>query len=108
MRIAPTDAKTGTVIGKTTERHTSDEFVAFLGQISPISRRVRRPTTKEKPLERFARDEQATLLAPSGRPYQSLILRPRPTGTPAKAPLPRVPVERRPLKTYAAIAAGAL
>jgi transposase len=30
---AALETKTGTVIGKTTERHTSDEFVAFLGQI---------------------------------------------------------------------------
>lgn len=67
----------------------------------------RHSTTKEKPLERFARDEASTLLALAGRPYQSLILRPR-TAPPAAVPLPRVQVERRPLKTYAAIAAGAL
>jgi transposase len=30
---AALETKTGTVIGKTTQRHTSDEFVAFLGQI---------------------------------------------------------------------------
>jgi transposase len=64
-------------------------------------------TTKEKPLERFVRDEQATLLALAGRPYRSLILRSGPT-PPAAVPLPRILVERRPLKTYAAIAACAL
>lgn len=64
-------------------------------------------TTKEKPVERFARDERNTLLALAGRPYRSLILQDRPT-PPAAVPLPRIQVERRPLKTYAAIAAGAL
>jgi transposase len=68
----------------------------------------RHRTTKEKPLERFARDEQSTLLMLAGRPYQSLILRPRTVAPPAAVPLPRIQVERRPLKTYAAIAAGAL
>jgi transposase len=67
----------------------------------------RHRTTKEKPLERFTRDEQTTLLALAGRPYQSLILRPKPAPTPV-LPLPRIQVERRALKTYAAIAAGAL
>jgi len=64
-------------------------------------------TTKEKPLERFDRDERSTLLALAGRPYRSLILQDRPTPC-AAVPLPRIQVERRPLKTYAAIAAGAL
>jgi transposase len=67
----------------------------------------RHRTTKEKPLERFAREEQATLLPLAARPYQSPILRVLPAA-PAVVPLPRVQVERRPLKTYAAIAAGAL
>lgn len=65
-------------------------------------------TTKEKPLDRFARDEQGALLALPGRTYQSLILRPRPAQAASVVPLPRILVERRPLKTYAAIAAGAL
>jgi transposase len=67
----------------------------------------RHRTTKEKPLERFAREEQATLLPLAARPYQSPILRVLPAA-PAVVPLPRVQVERRPLQTYAAIAAGAL
>ena len=67
----------------------------------------RHRTTKEKPIERFRRDEQAMLLELAGRPYQSLIL-PAKTESPKVLPLPRVQVERRPLKTYAAIAAGAL
>jgi transposase len=65
-------------------------------------------TTKEQPLERFTRDEQAVLLAVPSRPYQSLILRSPAALKPAVIPLPRIQVERRPLKTYAAIAAGAL
>ena len=65
-------------------------------------------TTKEQPLERFTRDEQAVLLALPSRPYQSLILRSPAALKPAVIPLPRVEVERRPLKAYAAIAAGAL
>jgi transposase len=64
-------------------------------------------TTKEKPLERFARDEKAALLALPGRPYRSLVLPTKPVPAPV-TPLPRVQVERRPLKSYAVIAAGAL
>jgi transposase len=64
-------------------------------------------TIQEKPLERFTRDERAALLALPGRPYRSLLLPPKPAAT-AVIPLPRVQVERRPLKTYAAIAAGAV
>jgi transposase len=64
-------------------------------------------TTGEKPLERFARDEKITLRALPARPYRSLVLPPDPTHTPVKA-LPRIQVERRALKLYAAIAAGAL
>jgi transposase len=69
-------------------------------------------TTGERPVERFARDEQALLLPLAVRPYRSLILSPRlepaKTGEPARIiPLPRISVERRPLDEYAAIAAGA-
>lgn len=65
-------------------------------------------TTGEKPLERFIRDEQSQLQPLALRPYRSLILLPSPTERPAVRPLPKVEVERRPLRTYAAIAAGAL
>ena len=67
----------------------------------------RHRTTKEKPRDRFDAEERAALLTLAGRPYQSLILRPRPA-PPTTIPLPRIQVERRPLKTYAAIAAGGL
>lgn len=63
-------------------------------------------TTGEKPIERFLRDEQTLLLPLAPRPYRSLILAPR--TEPAKTiPMPRIQVERRPLESYAAIAAGA-
>lgn len=61
-------------------------------------------TTRERPIERFARDEKMRMLALAGRPYRSLVLPSKPTRTPVL--VPRVQVERRPLETYAAIAAG--
>jgi transposase len=63
-------------------------------------------TTKEKPLERFLRDERHLLQPLAMRPYRSLILVPKEPARAAVRPVPRVEVERRPLKTYAAIAAG--
>lgn len=75
--------------------------------LSDVANVRKHRTTKEKPLERFVRDERMTLLALPARPYRSLVLPPKPAATPV-IPLPRVQVERRPLKTYAAIAAGAL
>jgi transposase len=64
-------------------------------------------TTGERPIDRFTRDEQMTLLTLAPRPYRSLILAPRSEPS-RKMALPRVEVERRPLQSYAAIAAGAL
>lgn len=75
--------------------------------LSDVANVRKHRTTKEKPLERFIRDERMTLLALPAQPYRSLVLPPKPPTTPV-IPLPRVQVERRPLKTYAAIAAGAL
>jgi hypothetical protein len=63
-------------------------------------------TTKEKPLERFIRDEQSQLQPLAPRPYRSLILLPLEPERPEVRSVPRVEVERRPLKSYAAIAAG--
>ena len=64
-------------------------------------------TTGERPVERFERDERATLLPLAARPYRSLVLplepekprRPR-----AVIPVPKIDVERRPLHTYSQIA----
>jgi transposase len=65
-------------------------------------------TTKEQPLERFNRDERDLLLPLAPRPYRSLILLPVEPERPVVRSVPKVEVQRRPLETYAAIAAGAL
>jgi transposase len=63
-------------------------------------------TTKEQPLQRFLRDERHLLQPLAERPYRSLILLPDKPARPVSRRLPKVEVERRPLKTYAAIAGG--
>jgi transposase len=73
--------------------------------LSDIANVRKHRTTGEKPLDRFAVGEQMALLALPARPYRSLVLSPNPVRTPV-TPLPRIQVERRPLRTYAAIAAG--
>lgn len=72
-------------------------------------------TTKERPAERFERDERHVLLPLAERPYRSLVLMsPAPPASPqtetpvAPQPAPaRIEVERRPLAAYAEIVAGA-
>ena len=72
-------------------------------------------TTKERPSERFERDERHVLLPPAERPYRSLVLMSPAPPVPPRAETPvepkpapaRVEVERRPLAAYADIAAGA-
>jgi transposase len=61
-------------------------------------------TTKEQPLVRFERDERALLQPLAARPYQSLVL-PSDDPAPAADPpvVPRIPVERRPLRVYQAL-----
>jgi transposase len=63
-------------------------------------------TTQEAPRARFARDERAQLRPLAVRPYQSLVLVPDPPAAPSRPPVPRVPVERRPLTAYAALSGG--
>lgn len=70
-------------------------------------------TIKERPRERFERDERHVLQPLAGQGYRSLILLP-PKRAAAAAPQPPVApapagiqVERRPLAAYAALAAGA-
>ncbi len=70
-------------------------------------------TTRERPRERFERDERNVLQALAERPYRSLILLPK-EAAPAPAPQPtaaaakvEIQVERRSLASYAALAAGA-
>lgn len=65
-------------------------------------------TTKEPPIERFERDEQAFLQPLASRPYRSLIVLPPEPQKPIRVQgVPSVAVERRPLSTYSQIAAGA-
>ncbi len=61
-------------------------------------------TTKELPRTRWQDTERATLLPLAARPYRSLVLVPDPPTVAAHAPVTRVPVERRRLGTYAALA----
>ncbi|HVG27732.1 MAG TPA: IS21 family transposase [Acidobacteriaceae bacterium] len=64
-------------------------------------------TTGEPPVERFRSREQHRLQPLAERPYRSLILLPTVPSPPAvRTPL-QVEVQRRPLATYARIAAGA-
>lgn len=65
-------------------------------------------TTGEQPLLRFERDERALLLPLAQRTYSSLVLPLEPRRQPTRLLTPIVPVERRPLATYAAIAGGGL
>ncbi len=64
-------------------------------------------TTREVPLTRFQRDEQAVLQPLAPHPYRSLVLTPPPDTAPPRPSraLPRGPVtvERRALRTYAAL-----
>ena len=54
-------------------------------------------------------EEERYLLTPlAERPYQSLVLAPpREIIQPKHASVPKIPVERRPLASYAALVAGA-
>lgn len=65
-------------------------------------------TTKERPLERFARGERQHLQPLASRGYRSLIVLPPAPVRPAVRPLPKVEVQRRALGEYARIAAGAI
>jgi transposase len=63
-------------------------------------------TTHEAPRLRFERDERACLQPLALRPYQSFVLVPDAPPPVTRAPVPRVPVERRSLAAYAALARG--
>jgi transposase len=60
-------------------------------------------TTGTVPALRFATEEQPLLQPLPARAYQSLVLEPRPVPAPKPRPLPQVMVERRSLRTYAAL-----
>ncbi len=76
---------------------------AWLAQVANV--RLHQ-TTKERPVDRFLQ-ERELLLPMAEYPYRSLVLRPSAPEPKAMRPLPRVQVERRPLRAYAQIAAGA-
>ena len=64
-------------------------------------------TTKERPLERFERDERLLLQPLAARPYRPLVLLPTEPQKPSRVQdVPVVHVERRPLSAYTRIAAG--
>jgi transposase len=63
-------------------------------------------TTRERPRDRFEREERFLLQPLAGRRYTSLVVdRPAPRPTP-RAPRPMVVVEKRSLTTYAQLAGG--
>ncbi len=66
-------------------------------------------TTNERPIERFARDERATLRPLVERPYRSLVLPNQPARRTPKAcltTLPSMDVEHRPLEVYTRLVGG--
>lgn len=64
-------------------------------------------TTQAVPVVRFATEEQPRLQPLPARPYQSLILAPLSAAPTRRSPVvPQVRVERRSLRTYAALAAS--
>ena len=65
-------------------------------------------TTQAVPRLRFEQEETHLLLALAERPYHSLVLLPPKSATRKRVILPQVPVERRPLAAYAALAGGAM
>jgi hypothetical protein len=65
-------------------------------------------TTRERPRDRFDREEQFLLQPVATRRYTSLILeRPSPTIPLRRSPRAVVPVEKRSLAAYARLAGGA-
>ena len=66
-------------------------------------------TTRERPRDRFDREERLLLQPLTARRYTSLILDRMPMSTPPRrAPRPVVTVEKRSLATYAQLAGGAV
>ena len=72
--------------------------------LDKANRRVHR-TTDEVPLERFERNERHLLRPLASSAYLSVLLPPEPVQRSAST-VPIVPVEKRPLAVYAAIAGG--
>lgn len=101
-------------------RYVRDNFIygrEFLGDADLDEQRLRwltqtanvrvHQTTKEKPIDRFLRDEQHVLKPLAAQAYRSLVLLPSTKGAARQTqPIPRVDVERRSLLAYARVAAG--
>ena len=64
-------------------------------------------TTKERPAERFERDERVLLQPLAVRPYRPLLLVTEPHKPSRVQGIPAVPVERRPLSAYAQLVGAA-
>ena len=64
-------------------------------------------TTRERPADRYARDERLLLQPLAPRPYTSLVLTPAPGhDQPTARPRPVIAVEKRPLAVYARLTGG--
>jgi transposase len=63
-------------------------------------------TTRERPRDRFDREERFLLQPLAGRRYTSLIVERSPRTAPQRSPRPMVVVEKRSLTTYAQLAGG--
>lgn len=84
----------------------NDQVARWLGRVANARTHG---TTGEVPRLRFERDEAAALLPLAPRPYRSLVLPPERGGDrqpPRPLALPRVSVEQRPLRQYAALVGG--
>jgi transposase len=81
----------------------NDQVTHWLATVANVRTHA---TTQWVPLERFTTVEQPILQPLPARPYRSLVL-PLASSAPAdRTPVPRVPVERRSLSAYAALAVG--
>ena len=63
-------------------------------------------TTRERPADRFDRDERRLLQPLASRPYTSLVLADASRRAPVPTPRPLVAVEKRPLTVYARLTGG--
>jgi hypothetical protein len=64
-------------------------------------------TTRERPTDRFEREERFLLQPLAGRRYTSLVIERPSSPATHRAPRPLIVVEKRPLRAYAQLAGGA-
>ena len=85
--------------------HLADECRRWLERTA--NRRLH-ATTRERPVDRFEREERGALGPLASRPYHSYLLPAPKWEVRGRVPLPSpVTVERRPLAQYAALTGGA-